>query len=145
MEISLIKAANSDVDFLLNLREITMGKYLEAVNLPTGRNDYLQRIHYKFDDAKIIQVNGQPAGLFKVGYLSGKNQWHLFQIQVHPDFQNLKVGSSLIKALLDKAEAQGASVGLSVLKSNPARNLYTKLGFVQVNETEREYELEFKA
>ena len=145
MEVSLIKAVNTDVDFLIDLRDITMRKYLEDVNLPTGRTDYLKRINYNFDDAQIIHVNGQAAGLFKASYLSNKNQWYLFQIQVHPDFQNLKLGSSLIQALLDKAELQGASVGLSVLKSNPVRSLYSKLGFVQVDETEYAYEMERKA
>lgn len=143
MEISLRKATQADVDFLLKLRDITMRKYLEAANMPTDHQSYLTRILLHFEDAQIILANGHSAGLFKSRYLSELNQWYLFQIQVHSDFQNQSIGSTLIKSLIDKAKRDQANVGLSVIKSNPARHLYARLGFEQTGENEFEYEMAY--
>ena len=145
MDISLRKASESDIDFLLQLRDITMRKYLEEVGAPTTEDEFLYRVQYHFEDAKIIEANGRSIGLFKASFLPELNQWYLVQIQVHPEFQNLKIGSRLIRELLAKAKAQGVSVVLYVLKSNPAQNLYKSLGFEQVDETEFEFAMECKA
>lgn len=144
MKISLRKATDSDVEFLIKLRDITMKTYLEAVGALTTESEYLKRVHYHFNDAKIIESNGKRVGLFKASYIKEKSHWYLVQIQVHPDFQGLKIGSQLIHQLLDKASNQGASVGLGVLKSNPAKKLYIRLGFEQVGETEFEYDMMLK-
>ncbi|MCG7497858.1 GNAT family N-acetyltransferase [Vibrio sp. Of7-15] len=143
MEITLRKATQEDISFLLDLRDITMRKYLEAASMPTDPQSYLTRILLHFEDAQIILVNGHSAGLFKSRYLSELNQWYLFQIQVHSDFQNQNIGSTLIKSLIDKAKHDQANVGLSVIKSNPARHLYTRLGFEQTGESEFEYKMAY--
>lgn len=83
--------------------------------------------------------------MFKASYLSDKKQCHLFQIQVHPEFQDQKIGSYLINNLIHKANEQGKDVGLSALKSNPAFNLYKKLGLKIVKENQHEFELVLKA
>lgn len=145
MDISLRKAIDSDIDFLINLRDLTMAKYLADVGAPTTNTEYLKRIYYYFDDAQIVETSGAAIGLFKARYLKNKNQWYLIQIQIHPDFQNLQIGRRLIEQLIETANGQKASVGLSVLKNNPARQLYRKLGFVQVGESEFEYDMERKA
>ncbi len=141
MKLSLRKALDSDFEFLLNLRESTMHQYLEGVGMPTSRESHCERINYKFDCAKIIEVDGKPAGLFKVEYLEDKRQWYVIQFQLHSRFQNLKIGRTLLEQLLATAKSSNASVGLSVIKTNPALRLYQRLGFQQVGSDEFEYEL----
>ncbi|MDQ3289010.1 MAG: GNAT family N-acetyltransferase [Pseudomonadota bacterium] len=46
---------------------------------------------------------------------------------------------ALLRKLMDKATAQGAGLNLSVLKANPARLLYERLGFVRVDESAYEH------
>ncbi len=48
MEYSLRQAVDSDVDFLLNLRDITMGQYLKDCGMPRTKDAYLSRILYEF-------------------------------------------------------------------------------------------------
>jgi len=139
--INLRKACANDVQYLVALRHLTMHDYLKQAGMPTTIEDYKLRINYNFDDANIIMVDGQDAGLFKASFLEDKNQWYVYQVQVHPDFQGLGVGSAVIKQLIDKATSQGASVGLSVIKSNPALQLYLRLGFKHIEETDCEYEM----
>ncbi|EGR1275243.1 histone acetyltransferase [Vibrio parahaemolyticus] len=144
MEYSLRQAVDSDIDFLLNLRDITMGKYLKDCGMPRTKDAYLSRVLYEFEHAKIIEVEGSSAGLFKAKFNEGSNEWYLVQIQIHPNYQNQKIASSLISRLIDKANLTGSSVGLSVLKTNPAKHLYSRLGFVPVGENELEYLMQHK-
>lgn len=144
MDFSLRKAGADDIEFLVSLREITMKEHLSAMAMPTTREAYLERVMNNFADAQIVEVGGQRAGLFKSTYLADRNQWYVVQIQVHPDYQNGHIGRRLLSQLIDKARKQGASVGLSVLKKNPAQHLYYRLGFEQVGETAVEYELELQ-
>ena len=141
MDISLRSATLQDIDFLLELRAQTMGPHIAAMGLPTSKEDFLERVNYRFDDAKIIMVDNHPAGLFKTCFLADKNQWFLVQIQVHPDFQNRKIGYTLVSQLLEQAAHDHADVYLTVFKSNPAQRLYRRLGFEQVGETEYEFEM----
>ncbi|WP_232595193.1 GNAT family N-acetyltransferase [Marinibactrum halimedae] len=118
-----------------------MGSYLEKDGVPNTDEENLNRIRYNFKDAQLIGFCGKLAGLFKASYLPHSHQWYLFQIQIHPDFQNKKIGSHLVKVLIDRASSQGAKVGLSVLKSNPAIKFYTDLGFKVIQEDDCEFEL----
>ena len=141
MQIDLKPACEDDIQFLLDLRVLTMGEYLEKDGILNTTEEILYRVKYNFEDAQLIQVGHKRVGLFKATYLEEKNQWYLVQIQIHPDFQNLNIGSYLVKNLIFKATQQNKSVGLGVLKSNPAFNLYKRLGFRIVEETNSEFEL----
>ncbi|MFM2483293.1 GNAT family N-acetyltransferase [Celerinatantimonas sp. YJH-8] len=143
MEITLRPALESDIEFLMDLRRTTLHRYIDEIGMPNSQEAYRERVLYKFDCAQIVEVNGSPAGLFKVEYHADQHQWYVIQIQIAADYQNLKIGSQLIHSLQEKARLDGASVGLGVIKTNPAQRLYARLGFKQVGESKFEYELEF--
>jgi len=145
MDIILRKAAKSDLDFLVNLRDLTMRKYLDEVGVPVTREAYLERINYQFEDAKIIELDNKAIGLFKVTYLSESNELYIAQIQIEPEYQGLSVGSYLINQVINEACKNKQSVSLNVLKNNPAQKLYTKLGFNKVGESETEFNMEYQA
>jgi len=144
MDISLRKAVASDLDFLIELRNNTMRGYLKEAGIPTSLDAYLSRVQFKFEHAQIIILDGLPIGLFKAEYQEDNNRWDLIQIQVHPAYQNLKIGSVLIRALIQKARASRSCVALKVIKTNPAYRLYQRLGFERVAENNVEYELELQ-
>lgn len=142
MDITLRPADDSDIDFLLSLRDKTMRSHLEAVGMPTSREAYVQRVWYKFDDAQIIELDGVSIGLFKATYDAERNYWYLIQIQVAPEYQGQKIGSRLISDLIAKARCTGATLGLSVIHNNPAKKLYTALGFNVVHDSGVEHLME---
>jgi ribosomal protein S18 acetylase RimI-like enzyme len=143
MELLLRQAETSDIEFLVWLRRTTMSNYLQDMGLPTDSEAILTRVMLDYECAKIVVVDGISAGLFKVKYLDTLNQWYVVQIQIHPEYQNMKIGRRLIHDLLVKAKTTGDSVTLGVLKTNPAQNLYYRLGFKKVGETDVEYNLKF--
>jgi len=145
MDISLRPASEADIPFLLLLRDKTMRKYLEEVGMPTTEEEYEKRIRSEFAHAQIVELNGNPIGLFKAIYTVELNYWYLVQIQISPEYQGLKVGSKLISDLIGKAGLTSSKVGLSVIKTNPAKQLYSTLGFTVVENSGVEHLMELQA
>ncbi|WDU79740.1 GNAT family N-acetyltransferase [Lysinibacillus sp. G01H] len=61
---------------------------------------------------------------------------HIIDISILPSFQGNGVGSYLISNLRQKAKEENKPVILQVLHTNPARNLYERLGFHVVSTDE---------
>ncbi|MNS83975.1 Acetyltransferase (GNAT) family protein [compost metagenome] len=140
--LALQPATEEDLPFLLALRKATMQEHMERAGAPATDEHHLARIQYHFDDAQIVWVDGRPAGLFK--HYRDTDGWHILQIQIAPDFQGMGLGRRLIEPVLDRADAEGAPVTLSVLKGNPAQRLYAALGFTPVKETDLEFEMRYE-
>ena len=145
MDISLRSANEADIPFLVSLRDQTMRKYLEMVGMPTTSEEYEKRIRYEFVNAQIVELKGIPIGLFKATYTEELNYWYLVQIQISPEHQGLKIGSKLITDLIGKAGLTNSKVGLSVIKTNPAKQLYSQLGFKVVESSGVEHLMEVQA
>lgn len=61
---------------------------------------------------------------------------HIIDISILPSFQGNGVGFYLISNLQQKAKEENKPVILQVLHTNPARNLYERLGFHVVSTDE---------
>jgi ribosomal protein S18 acetylase RimI-like enzyme len=83
---------------------------------------------YPYAVNQIIQFNGTPSGRLIVD--RSPNETILIDIALLPEFRNLGLGTSLIRSL----QAEGKKITLHVIKSNPAVNLYQRLGFIFVGE-----------
>ncbi len=142
MKLKLKPALENDINFLLALRKSTMEEYLIKVGIPTDEESHLARIRYKFDSAKIAYLNDKPIGLLK--YYDSEDWCEIIQVQIDPDFQNKGYGEALVKIVISEASRIGQPVKLSVLKSNPAFTLYSRLGFTVVSESETEYTMKIE-
>lgn len=140
--LALQAATDDDLPFLLALRKATMQEHLQRAGAPLDDEHHLARIRYHFDDAQIVWLDGRPAGLFK--HYRDPAGWRIVQIQIDPAFQGRGLGRRLLEGVLDRADAEGAPVTLSVLKGNPAQRLYTALGFAAVQETDLEVEMRYE-
>lgn len=136
-------ATEADIAFLLALREQTMDAHLVASGVDIHAGDpgalRLARVRHRFDCARILLLDGEPVGLMKLQESPGA--WSLLQLQLSPGCQGQGIGRALIEQLLAEADAAGVAVSLSVLKANPARRLYERLGFVQVGEDKFEFRM----
>lgn len=136
------KASENDIDYLLDLRTKTMNPHYADSHLPTDRETTLQRILYQFDKAHIILLNNEPAGLLKIN--RGDDKTEVLQLQIDPTHQGKGLGKMILKGILEESSKEGKTVELSVLKTNKAQYLYTRLGFKTVGEDEHSYFMEFQ-
>lgn len=132
--ISLRPATRGDYDFLWWLHRVTMRPYVEA----TWGWDEAWQSHYfqqHFDPASrdIIEADGVTVGCISAE--RHEERIFLAVIEIAPDYQNRGIATTLIRALLDEGDRTALPVELSVLKANPARRLYERLGFSMVGET----------
>lgn len=125
-------ATEADIPFLMQLRRETMNPHLAASGASTSDDYHRERVLYRFECAEIILDDGVPSGLLKV--VRSAPCWELVQIQLSPRLHGRGHGRSLLEALLAEADRESVDVSLSVLKANPARHLYERLGFVVAGE-----------
>lgn len=114
-----------------------MDAHLAASGICITDDAHLARVLYRLDCADVLIVNGEPVGLLKV--LRSPEAWEIVQFQLSSCIQGQGFGSAVLKELLADAARARVGVRLSVLKTNPARKLYERLGFQLVGEDMHEY------
>ena len=131
---ALRPATEADYDFLYRLHTATMKEYVAAL---WGWDEAAQQRMFRerFDPSsrQVIVVDGQDAGALEVEW--GKDEVFIDNIGIAPEFQRRGIGAAILKDIFDEAAARGLPVALRVLRGNPARRLYERLGFVVVEET----------
>jgi ribosomal protein S18 acetylase RimI-like enzyme len=124
-----------DQSFLYEVYASTRADELARVGWSTEQmQDFLQmqfraqqqQYQFSYPNAarQIIEHNGLPVGRLIVD--RSANETLLVDIALLSEFRNLGIGTSLLCDLL----AEGNKVTLNVIRSNPAANLYQRLGFV---------------
>ncbi len=137
MQLERRLATEADIPFLLSLRRETMDVHLVASGASTTDESHLARLMYHFDCSEVLMSNGEPVGLLKVR--RSPEEWEIVQIQLSSRLQGQGIGRALLAELLaDAADAQ-VDIKLSVLKANPAKHLYERLGFEVIGEDAHEY------
>lgn len=137
MRVETRKATQADIPFLLQLRQETMQAYLAASGADCSVDAHLARIAHGFEHAEIVICDGIPCGLLKVS--KSPEIWEVVQIQLDRKVQGKGVGRALLEEAIAAAELAGVEIKLSVLKSNPAKRLYERLGFETIGEDAHEY------
>lgn len=142
MKLSFRAVTDADYEYLYRLNEATIRPYAEQTYGPWDEAVVRRLVAECWHPAstRIIMVDGQDAGVLRV--LPGDSDVELENIRVAPAYQRQGIGTRLISEVLRDAHARGLPVTLRVLKVNPARRLYERLGFVVVSETEAHYRME---
>ncbi|MFI6828534.1 GNAT family N-acetyltransferase [Kribbella sp. NPDC050241] len=126
-------AVLEDVEAIAELRAEVMRPDLERL----GRYDE-HRVRQRFRDSfsaqytSIIVIDHELAGCITLRTAEGR-LW-LEHFYLAPRVQGRGLGSAVLRAALDEADAQGATVALNVLQGSNARRLYERHGFVLESE-----------
>jgi ribosomal protein S18 acetylase RimI-like enzyme len=136
--ITLRPAKEGDYAFLWELHRTAMQPYVAATWGwdEAWQADYF-RAHLALPRCQIIQSAGVDVGVLVVEAQSDRVFLEL--IEILPTFQRAGIGTAVIRQILAQATNQGVPVTLRVLKVNPARMLYERLGFVVTGETTTHY------
>ncbi|HEX7906544.1 MAG TPA: GNAT family N-acetyltransferase [Paraburkholderia sp.] len=132
--ITLRAATPADESFLFNLRKATMDEHLKRAGESTDEHTHWERLRYRYNDSCIVCCGSEEIGLFKS--LRDTGEWAIVQIQILPTYQGRGIGAHLVSEFQRLADVAGVPVKLSVLKGNPAINLYHRFGFRVVNTTD---------
>jgi GNAT superfamily N-acetyltransferase len=90
------------------------------------------RRNYPDAQYSIVEVHGVPAGRLYVDRCS--KEIRIIDIALLPEHRRAGIGTSLLRALQDEARAAGKTLTIHVEKFNPARSLYHRLGFEQIED-----------
>jgi len=135
-EIRVRRSIASDHDFLWWLHRVTMKEYVDRT---WGWDEEFQALAFRKafatdrKEVRIVESAGERIGYLRVA--QEPSRFFLAAIEIAPSHQGRGIGTSLIEGVCKRADSLGLPVELQVLKVNPARQLYERLGFLVQGET----------
>lgn len=87
-----------------------------------------------FPDAEYLVIKADAQSVGRVYLHWGATHLQIIDLALLPSHCGQGIGTRVLGQLLERADAQGLSVGLHVENYNPALRLYTRLGFVVAGE-----------
>jgi GNAT superfamily N-acetyltransferase len=122
----------SDFAFCQRLYFEGMGSIIETLKLDMARQRESFGQQWRLAEVRIIAVAGNDVGWMQT--TPANDAIFLGQLYLEGRFQRQGIGSRVIRAVIDEATRQRKAVTLGVVKINPARPLYKRLGFSVTHE-----------
>jgi ribosomal protein S18 acetylase RimI-like enzyme len=131
---------DGDSASLWNIHRNAMREHVAAT---WGWDDEAQerrfREHWNADTVQVIERGNRSVGMLAIE--THAEEIRISTIEIDPTEQGHGIGSAVVSTILAAARARGLPVTLRVLKVNPARRLYERLGFIVVSETKTHFEM----
>ena len=151
--ISLRPITPEDESFLAGLYASTRTQELAQTNWSDEQIAMFCRMQFNAQTAhygenypgasfQIIERNGVSAGRLYVA--RWENEIRIIDIALLPEHRGAGLGTRLLKELQEEAGAAGKKLSIHVEQFNPARRLYERLGFQEVEEKEVYLLMEWK-
>ena len=124
-----------DCEYILKLKELCLKWYIEIIygwDMDIQREKTKEELKKHINDMKIIKYNNNDVGV--TTFYEENNEFVVGLIMVHPDCQNLGIGSKIISEYINIAGNDKKRIIIKTYKLNPAKKLYERLGFKQYNE-----------
>ena len=144
MIIDLRRATEEHYQFALELYLSTMRPYTEELMVwdeAKQRGSFAAQ--WRLEEVRIITVDGVDVGWIQVA--ESPTEIRLQQFFISPDQQRAGIGTDVLRKLLATWRAAEKPVALNVLKNNPARRLYERVGFSVVGEAGVKYEMKLSS
>lgn len=144
IDYELRSASARDIDLVRELKFDGLRPYVEQL-WGWDPEDQEQRFRASFapERLRIIQVGGEDVGMLHVE--SEQDPWRLQGSYVAAHRRSHGLGGAVVRDVMQAAAASGAGLRLRVLRPNPARALYERLGFAVVSESETHFDMEAPA
>jgi ribosomal protein S18 acetylase RimI-like enzyme len=146
-------ARRGDEPFLRRLYADLRAPEFAALGLEPSRLKLLLAMQYDAQDRsyrqehphasfEVVMLAGEPIGRL---YVDRDGQTiHVIDITLLPEHRRRGIGTDLLGALMEEGRRSGRAVTLDVLRTNPALDLYRRLGFQQVRADEVYVDLEYR-
>jgi ribosomal protein S18 acetylase RimI-like enzyme len=141
--VDLRPVASGDREFLYRLYTSTRTDELAVVPWNGAQKAAFLRMQFDAQDAwyreqypqasfDVVRVNGESAGRLYVD--RREDEVRIVDIALMPEHRGRGIGTALLERILDEADEARTSVTIHVERGNRARELYERLGFVEVAE-----------
>ena len=142
-EIELRQATVADTKFLWDVFRISMKDYITQTRGEWNeqREESQFRNQLDLSAAQVLRNNDLAVGFIIAPIKDSAREIHT--ICIVPEHQNRGIGTEVIRSVIAEAGAQKMPLYLSVLKVNPARRLYERLGFEVIEETKHHFRMKF--
>jgi GNAT superfamily N-acetyltransferase len=137
MPIALRPARSDDFDFCARLYFSGMDEIIRELKLDMALQTANFRERWNIEEVEIITSDKTAIGWMQSA--TENNACFLKQIFIDAPFQHRGIGTDIIHRLIDRASRAGQPVTLGVVKINPARHLYERLGFRITHEDDRKF------
>ncbi len=142
-QITLRPITPQDDEFLYRLYASTREEELAQVGWTEAQKSAFLRMqfdaqtkqytgNYPGAQLQIILCDGAPAGRLYVA--RWEKEIRIMDIALLPAYRGRGLGTTLLNQVLAEGQARGLPVTIHVERFNPARRLYTRLGFRQVQD-----------
>ncbi len=105
-----------------------------------AQHEYYQK-NYVGASFFIIQKKEEVIGRLYIQENYKGQSIRIIDISLLPKWRNLRIGSGILKDIMESADELKLPVSIHVESFNPAKKLYEKLGFSKVSETNGVYHL----
>ena len=130
-------ALENDYEFLYALHTATMKEYVNKTWGDDAFQEEMFRKNFVPKQIQIITLAGSDIGMISLE--EEDKDIFLRVIEILPGHQRQGFGTTIIQKIIDDAARQRKPVRLQVLKINPAKQLYDRLGFAVIEETSTHY------
>lgn len=144
MDYKIRFATPDDHNLIYELKAESVRPYVEKI---WGWDENYQRNDFDGDFSHIeqfnvIEIDGSFAGF--VQYHFEYPYFEVVEIHLHPEYRGKGIGSDILRYLQRVCIAQDRKIRIGCFKENHrAKMLYKKLGFMQTEETDTHYILEY--
>ncbi len=151
MNVTLCPFSSEHQEFLYRLYASTRQQEFASLSWPAAQLETFLRMQFNAQqrwyetaypgaEHQIILLDGEPIGRILVDH--GQNAALLVDIALLTERRNQGIGARLLGELIEQSEKTNMPIRLQVMKTNPARRLYERLGFVKTGEDEMYFQME---
>ena len=137
MTIALRPARSNDFVYCRRIYLEEMSWIIEKLHLDKTVQESYFREMWDPTQVRLITLDGVDIGWLQT--ITQDNALFLAQMFVDRRFQRRGIGTGVMHRLIDEAAQSNQPVRLNVVKINPARRLYERLGFKVIHEDDRKF------
>lgn len=127
MKVTLRPAIAADFEPCRRTYFAEVGWMNERLQLNQDEQEAMFRKQWKPSQVCIIQADGEDVGWLQT--VASKSEHMLGQLFVDAPHQRKGIGTEVLRGIIDEASRRRLPVRLAVVKINPSRKLYERLGF----------------
>ena len=137
MRILFRPGTSDDFEYCANLYFTEMHRTIRELGLNLAAHARRFRDQWDFHQVRIITLDGNDVGWLQ--RMTQGDALFIAQLFVETGFQRQGIGTEVMNRMLIEARTEGRAITLGVVKSNPARRLYERLGFRITHEDNRKF------